>query len=123
MSTTPGLTGGIGYFESLVRASLDGISQARHEVRNSVFTPPLGSFALKSLAAGALAGAVGARLSGNRKPSRIAVGGAVGTALGFGAAVVWTSRHFTYSAARSTVQLVNAARDAHWLKTNPIDYA
>jgi hypothetical protein len=121
MQSTPSLAGDAAYFKSLVGAGLDGISQARRESR--VFTPPLHAVAWKSMAAGAFAGALGARLARNRKLSGIVLGGVVGTLVGFGAAVAWTSRRFTGSAARSARQSVNAARDEHWLKVHPIDYA
>ena len=111
------------YFKSLVGAGLDGISHARRETNDPVFTPPLNVVAWKFLAAGACAGALSARLSGRRKPSGIIFGGVIGTLAGFGAAAAWTSRRFTASAARSAFQLVNAERDAHWLRANPIDYA
>lgn len=123
MQTNPWFAADIAYFKSLIGAGFDGVSQARREARDVVFMPPLTAVAWKSAAAGAIVGALGTRLSGNRKPSRVALGGAVGTLVCVGAAAAWTSRRFTASAARSAVKLVNAARDAHWLKANPIDYA
>ena len=111
------------YLRSLIGAGVDGISQARREARDAVFTPPLHSIAWKSMAAGAAAGLLGAGLSGDRKRARLMAGGALGTAVGLGAAVAWASRQFTISAGRSALQSVNDARDAHWLRANPIDYA
>ena len=113
----------IDYFKSLIGAGFDGISKARREAGNSMFRPSFRGVAWKSMAAGACAGALGARLAGNRKPSRLVFGGVVGTLAGLGAALGWTSRHFAASAARSTAAFVGVARDAHWLKANPIDYA
>jgi hypothetical protein len=113
----------LAYLKSLVGAGFEGISQARREAPAPVFAPPLNAVAWTSSAVGALVGMSGARLAGGRKPSRVALGGAIGTLVGFGAAIAWTSRHFTIAAGRSALQLVNATRDAHWLKSNPIDYA
>jgi hypothetical protein len=123
MQTSDGFAPNLTYLKSLVVAGLDGISQARREARDSVFTPALGPVAWKSVAAGACAGALGARVTGSQKVPRLVLGVLVGTLAGLGAAVAWTSRSFTASAARSALQLVNAARDAHWLEANPIDYA
>ena len=51
------------------------------------------------------------------------MGGLVGGAFGAAAALAWASRGFAGIAARKAVLQVNAARDAHWLETHPIDYA
>lgn len=123
MEATRWLGSELDYIKSLAGAGLDGISEARREARGCVFTPGFNSVAWRSAAAGAFAGAVGARLTGKRKPWPIALGGIAGTVVGFGAAAAWTSRCFTASATRSAFRCVNAARDAHWLKANPIDYA
>ena len=123
MQTAFGLAADLAYFRSLVEAGFNGVSQARREAHRPVFTPPLASVAWKSVAAGGCAGALGTRLAGNRSSSRIVLGGLLGTVVGLGAAAAWTSRHFTASAAKSALQLVNATRDAHWLEANPIDYA
>lgn len=123
MVATRWLESEFAYIKSLAGAGVDGISEARREVCGQVFTPSLNSVAWKSAAAGAVAGAVGARLTGKRKPLPIALGGMAGSLVGLGAAAVWTSRCFTASATRSAFRCVNAARDAHWLKENPIDYA
>jgi hypothetical protein len=67
---------------------------------------------------------LGTRLIGNRKSvSRLGMGGLLGSAVGFGAAFAWASRADSGCAARRAIRLVNAARDAHWLETHPIDYA
>ena len=66
---------------------------------------------LPSAAVGAAAGALGARFSGHRESSAVALGSFVGTVLGFGVALVWTS------------QYVTGVRDSRWLASHPIDYA
>jgi len=66
---------------------------------------------LPTAAIGAAAGALGARFIGQRESSAVAVGGFVGTILGLGVALLWTS------------QYVTGLRDARWLASHPIDYA
>ena len=113
----------IAYLRSLIGAGLTGISAARREVGGQVFTPSLRTAAWTPAAIGATIGALGSGMTGSRKASRIAIGGLLGTLLGFGAALAWTSRRFTGCAARRATHLVNATRDAHWLEGHPIDYA
>jgi hypothetical protein len=65
-----------------------------------------------------------AGLSGRHKPGyKVAAGGLVGSAVGFGAAMAWISRGATRAVARTTIQKVNKVRDARWLELNPINYA
>ena len=123
MSVTGRFEPDVRYVKSLVGASFSGISKARREARGHLFAPPLDTVAWKSAAAGALVGVAGARLTGNRTPARLAMGGVAGTLLSLAATIAWTSRRFTISAARSAFQSVDQARDAHWLEVNPIDYA
>ncbi len=123
MQTTRGFEPDLAYLKSLIGAGLTGISAARHELGGGVFKPPLTAAVWKPVAIGATVGALGTRLSGNRKTGSIAVGGLVGSVVGFGAIVAWTSRRFTGRAARTALRLVNDTRDAHWLEAHPIDYA
>ena len=67
--------------------------------------------ALPTVAVAAAAGVLGTRFAGRRKPSAFALGGFIGTAVGVGVALLWTS------------QYVTSVRDARWLATHPIDYA
>ena|SRR5579872_3645014 len=114
---------GVAYLKSLIESGFDGISHARREVGGRVFTPPLKSAAWTPIAIGAMAGVLGSRMAGNRKPSDMAFGGLIGGLAGLGAAMAWTSRRFTGCAARRAFKQVNDTRDAHWLQSNPIDYA
>ena len=113
----------LAYLKTLIGAGLNGISTAKSELGGRVFTPPLQAAVWKPLAVGAAVGALGTRLKGDRRPGSIAAGSLLGSLIGFGAALAWTSRTFTGSAGRKAVHLVNATRDAHWLESNPIDYA
>lgn len=123
MGTTRGIPSDIGYLKALIGAGLDGISSARQELGGRVLTPPLRSVVWKPAAIGATVGALGVRLTGNRKSSSIAVGGLLGSLAGFAAALAWTSRRFAGSAARKAFDRVSATREAHWLAGHPIDYA
>jgi hypothetical protein len=123
MQATRGFEPDLAYLRTLIGAGLDGISTARHELGGGVFRPPLTAGVWKPVAIGATVGALGTRLTGSRKAGSIAVGGLVGCVVGFGAVLAWTSRRFTSHAARTSLRLVNAARDSHWLEAHPIDYA
>jgi hypothetical protein len=114
----------LSYFRQLVGAGWDGIASARQELNSGVFPSPRQAVLWTPAAIGATIGVLGPRLIGNRKSaSSMAMGGLVGSVLGFGAALAWSSRRFTGPAARKAVRNVNAARDARWLETHPINYA
>jgi len=114
----------VGYLKKLVGAGWDGIASARQEMRGGVFSPPLETAVWTPAAVGAAIGLVGTRFLVKRKSaSSAAVGGLVGSIVGCGAAIAWSSRGYTSCAAHKAVRLVNAARDAHWLESHPIDYA
>jgi len=113
-----------GYLGRLMGAGLDGIASARREARGSVFVPPLRKVVWMPAAIGAAVGALTAGADQKRRSaSRLTTGALVGTAVGFGAGLVWASRHFTGRAAGMAARNVSALRDAHWLERNPIDYA
>ena len=113
----------VDYLKSLVASGLDGIASAKGELDGPVFTPPLKSTVWPAVAIGATVGALGTRLGGNRRAPSLAIGGIVGSLVGFVAALAWTSRRFTGCATRRALRQVNATRDAHWLETHPINYA
>jgi hypothetical protein len=123
MERVNGLRSDIGYIKDLVGSGLDGITSAKQELGSSVFTPPLKSTVWAPMAVGAVVGALGSRLSGNRKAPSIAIAGLAGSLVGLATALVWSSRSFTDCACRRAARLVNATRDARWLDTHPIDYA
>ena len=73
------------------------------------------------VAIGAVMGLLGATVTGRRKTvSRTAMGGLIGSVVGFSAGLAWTSGR---PAARAAARRVNAVRDARWLAMNPINYA
>jgi hypothetical protein len=124
MKASPSLKCDITYISHLTKAVFDGLTSAPKGTASRGFTPILTATAWTPTAIGAAVGVLSARLSRrHRSGYRVAVGGLVGSALGFGAGVAWTSRDFTGAVARSTIQKVNSVRDAHWLERNPIDYA
>lgn len=124
METIRLLESDITYLKQLARAGLDGINSARHELNGGVFSSPLQTAVWKPAALGASIGMLSAHLIANRKSvSRVAMGGLVGSAFGLGAALAWASRGFMRPAARAAMRRVNAARDARWLESHPIDYA
>lgn len=112
------------YIKELVRAGLDGIAAARHEMGGAAFSPAPEAVLWTPAAVGAALGVLSTRLIGNRKSvSHLGMGGLVGSVVGFGAGFAWASRGYSGCAARRAIRFVNAARDAHWLETHPIDYA
>ena len=114
----------LGYLKRLAGAGWDGFASARQEMRGGMFSPPLETAVWTPAALGAAIGMVGTRLLVKRKSaSSAAVGGLVGSLVGCGAAIAWSSRRYTNRAAHRAARLVNAARDAHWLESHPIDYA
>jgi len=110
------------YLRELIGAGIDGIAAARRE-QAGIFHPPIHTAVWPPFAIGATVGALGTHLTGKRKPSTVAMGTVVGSLIGIGAALAWTSRGFAGSAVRRATQSVNASRDLHWLETHPITYA
>ena len=75
-------------------------------------------------AVGACVGVAGGILSDDRKPSRGAVvGGFLGAAVGFSAAMAWNARTVISAIAGSAARNTGQLRDQHWLARHPIDYA
>lgn len=75
-------------------------------------------------AVGACAGLVRSYLSRRRghASNRLACG-ALGTAVGFCAGFVWTTRTVTSSLAHAALQEIHKTSDERWLALHPIDYA
>jgi len=114
--------GNLSYMKELASAGLNGAASARPKSNDRSYTPWL--VVSTPTAMGALLGAFRSHRFGKRKsPSAIAIGGLVGGLVGCGAGLAWASRGFIGPAARGAARSVQAARDAHWLQTNPIDYA
>jgi len=124
MRASPSLKSEITYLRYLTGAVLEGITSARKATAGRSFTPVLTTAVWTPMAIGAAIGVLSASLNRKNRPAyRVAVGGLLGSALGFGASVAWTSRDFTGAVAWSTIQKVNSVRDARWLEKNPINYA
>jgi hypothetical protein len=118
------LASDIAYFKDLTRAGLDGIASARNETSGGVFTPASKTATWTPAAIGAAIGILSTCFNKDRRSvPRAAIGGLVGSALGFGGGVAWSSGFFTGTAARRAIGGVNSVRDARWLERHPIDYA
>jgi hypothetical protein len=113
---TRSLGSNLTYLKQLAGAGLEGIESTRREIRPSVpgWAP---------VAIGVVIGVLGATITGRRKASKTAIGGLVGSIVGFGAGLAWTSGRSLGPAARAAARRVNEVRDARWLATNPITYA
>lgn len=112
------------YLKDLAAAGFDGVASTRRERSHRVYTSPSDLALWTSAAMGAAVGALGTPLFVKRKSaSTVALGGLVGSVVGCSAGLVWASRGWILPAARGAARRVNAVRDAHWLETNPIDYA
>jgi hypothetical protein len=124
MGTVDTIHSNLTYMKDLVAAGWEGIASVRQEFGGAVFSPPLKAAAWRPAAIGAALGAVSAGMAlQRRRKSTVAYGGAIGSIVGLGAAMAWSSHRFTRAAAQRGIRRVNAARDAHWLALNPIDYA
>ncbi len=114
----------VAYLKGLAAAGFEGIRTARHEMYDSVTEARPERVLWPPAALGGALGALGARLIGKRKSaSAVALGGLVGSMVGCGAALAWSSRGLAGPCARGAARRVNALRDARWLAANPIDYA
>ena len=119
----------IDYGRNLVCSGLEGAFSARDKTLEGA---PVRSVLVNSVRSscmpaviGAYVGALGASLGNRRKPNYGAVVGAglLGAAIGLSTGMAWDTRHLTGGMARGAKKNINAARDAHWLEKNPIDYA
>ncbi len=111
------------FLRRMVGAGWDGIATTRRDT-GGVFTPNLQRMVWAPAAIGAAAGILSSRLIDSRKSwARTVLIGAIGAMAGSGAAMAWASRHFVKPAARNAARQISATRDAHWLASNPIDYA
>jgi hypothetical protein len=122
--STGSLKSEVVYVRNLVEAGVDGVTTAWKADVDRSFTPALTS-ALWPAAVGGGIGVLSICLASSRPRGehRVATGGLIGTALGFGVGVVWASRVFTRTIVRSAHRKINDVRDARWLEKNPINYA
>jgi hypothetical protein len=113
---THSLGSNLTYLKQLAGAGLKGIETTRRD------RPGVPGWA--PVAIGVVIGLLSAAITGRRKTaSRAAIGGLVGSVVGFSAGLAWTSGRSLGPAARAAARRVNEVRDARWLATNPITYA
>jgi len=123
MRTPQWLESDITYVRNLAEAGVNGVTSVRSEPGDRAFAPVLRSSVWVTTAIGGTIGVLSSLLGRRRRSAYgTALGGLVGSTIGFGGGVAWTSRDFTGAVARSVVQKVNAVRDEHWLEKNPINY-
>ncbi len=118
----------VDYARKLVDSALEGARTGEGEFLKeeslTSFLHESARHALAPAAVGACLGALGGYLgTGRRSRIRIMVCGLLGGAAGFGAGLVWESRHFTATVASNSWKSISKARDEHWFEKNPIDYA
>jgi membrane associated rhomboid family serine protease len=120
MSGYRALTSDLGYLAQLLQAGMAGLNSAR---RDTEF-PRLGGPVWVATGVGAVVGTCSACLRRSQRiGNRAALGGLVGSGLGLACGLAWASRGFTRTLVRGAAGEMNAVRDVHWLKQNPIDYA
>ena len=115
------------YARKLANSGWEGASQGREEfLDGEPLTPFLTKSvrqALKPATAGVCLGLAGAYLDRTRKPAaRVLAFGILGGAIGFGAGLLWKTRHLTAGAARGALKNTGPARDERWFEKNPIAY-
>ncbi len=119
---TGSLTSGMVYAWDLVGAGIQGAGSA---LKTKGDRSPARSIARSCLAPALIGAAMGAFFGRKKRTSgfRMAMAGAVGTAIGAGGGVAWATRSITGAAARQAASNINTLRDARWLEKNPIAYA
>ena len=110
----------IAYLRKLATAGFDGIA-SRHERNDRGFLRSGYAVPWAPTAVGAAVGALSTCLLGKRKTSAVAIGGLLGSVIGYG--TVLASRGWIAPALRRAARRVAVVRDARWLEANPIDYA
>ena len=116
------------YGRKLVDSALEGARTGEGEfLKGESVAPFLSKTARQALAPaviGACLGALGGYLGNGRRSKTTSLACAfMGGAIGFGASMVWSSRHFTASVASGAWKRISKTRDEHWFEKNPIDYA
>jgi hypothetical protein len=125
MQIAPLLKSEVIYARDIVKAGLD----ASASVGKSDELARVSQSALAPAALGAAIGVLGVVLGrkGLERRGRLGnaavLGGVVGCALGFTGGFAWGTRKRTKDYCLTAAQNVQAVRDAHWLKKNPIAYA
>jgi hypothetical protein len=119
---------GCDYRRKLLDSGLSGARAGGEEfLQGKRLLPVLGDSARKAVgvaAAGACIGVLGGYLQNRQKSaSRALAFGMVGSAIGFGLAVVSVNRDLGASVVSGAWKRIARVRDERWLEENPIDYA
>ena len=116
------------YGRKVLHSGLEGARSAREAfLEGSTGTPLLNESvrnALKPAAIGACIGVLGG-CPGNQHKSitRVLAFGLLGSAIGFGASILWQNRRLAASVAGGALRNMDRVCDEHWLEKHPIDYA
>ena len=116
------------YGQELIESGVEGAREAAQEAfKREPAGKILGRAACRSAlpaAVGAAVGSVTGYFGNKRQPVAGVIGGILlGGLAGFTCGLAWNTRRITGQMARRVMENVNDVRDAHWLETNPIDYA
>lgn len=115
------------YGRKILNSGLEGARSGREAFLDGrPLTPFFSESVRKALAPAAIGACLGILTgSGNRGRSaaRALVFGLLGSAVGFGAGMIWASRPLTASVLSSAVRKISRVRDERWLQRHPIDYA
>src|SRR5208282_5068050 len=109
------------YARKLANSGWEGASQGREEFldgeRLTPFITDSVTKALKPATAGVCLGLASAYLTRTRKPAaRVLAFGMLGGAIGFGAGLLWKTRHLTVGAARGAIKKTGPVRDERWFE-------
>ncbi len=117
----------VDYGRKLVSSAVEGARTGESEfLHEEPLAPYLGDSARQAVRPailGACLGALGGYLANGRSPRKALACGLAGGVLGFGAGMIWDSRHFTASVASGAWKNIGKTRDERWFEKNPIDYA
>jgi hypothetical protein len=122
------LQASVNYGEKVLNSGLEGARAGREAFLNGKpLTPFLGESvqnAWKPAAIGACIGLLSScSVNGHKSIRKVVTYGFLGGVIGFGAGVVWGSRHLVASVAAGARKNMGKVRDEHWLDEHPIDYA
>jgi hypothetical protein len=127
MSVSDKIRSNLTYGKELVETGIQGANDARRTTLASEDAAGMVTTAAQeswqAAAIGALAGAIFGVIADDRKPVRgVIAGGLLGAAVGFGGSFAWKTRPLTGAMAREAGRRIGAARDEHWLESNPVNY-
>jgi len=127
MSVSETIKTNLAYGKELVESGIAGANEARKVTLESPETTDMVTAAAQeswqAAAVGAMVGAIFGVLADDRKPVRgVIAGGLLGAAAGFAGSFAWKTRPLTSAMAREAGKRIGAARDEHWLETNPVNY-